>query len=64
VLREVTDAPTAGIRNDGSTFSLALLESANPPTVAHFAHGRALPVALRAVSRLIQFTWAEYVPEE
>lgn len=65
VVREVSDAQAAGIKADGSTFGLDLLESSNPPTVAHFAHGRALPVALRAVSRLIQFTWAEYVvPEE
>jgi hypothetical protein len=55
VVRDVSDASAVGIKHDGSTFGLALLESDNPPTVAHFVHGRALPVALRRVSRLIQF---------
>jgi hypothetical protein len=64
VFRDVSDPQGAGIRPDGSTFHLAQLGSDNPPTVAHFAHGKALPVALRIVSRLIQFSWAEYVVAE
>jgi hypothetical protein len=64
IFRDVSDASAVGIKHDGSTLGLAVLESDNPPTVAHFVHGRALPVALRRVSRLIQFTWGEYVVAE
>src|SRR5579862_2631195 len=53
ILREVADDAAIGIRSDGSTFSAALLESENPPTLAHFTQGRAHPVIVRSISRII-----------
>lgn len=48
-----------------STFGEALLRSANPPTLGHFTQGRAHPVQLRAMSRIIQVTWSECIlPDE
>jgi hypothetical protein len=65
ILRDVPDAGSAGIRNDGSTFSDALLTSADPPTLGHFTQGRGYSVQLRAMSRIIHVSWADYVwPEE
>lgn len=43
------------------TFDRALLESANPPTLGHFTQGRAHPVRLRAMSRIVHVSWAEYL---
>lgn len=43
-----------------ATFPLALLESANPPTVGHFAQGRACAVQLRRATRIIQVSWAQH----
>jgi hypothetical protein len=63
--REVASREAAGIRADGGTFDEALMTSANPPTLAHFIRGRALPVSLRIKSRVIHVTWHEYsVPDE
>ena len=59
VLRDVADAAQAAIQPP-NTFSLDLLESANPPTVAHFTQGRAHIVQLRAIARVLHFSWAEY----
>jgi hypothetical protein len=65
LLRDVATAEGAGIKTDGSTFSEALLTSANPPTVAHFTQWRARNVQLRRISRNIIVTWARYVlPDE
>jgi hypothetical protein len=65
ILRDVADPESAGIRKDGVTFSEALLASADPPTIAHFAQGRAHAVQLRATSRILHVSWADYVwPEE
>ncbi|MGO9587023.1 MAG: hypothetical protein ACLP2Y_12575 [Limisphaerales bacterium] len=65
ILRDVIDPPSVGIRSDGSTFDIALLESSNPPTLAHFTQGRAHAVSLRAMSRILHVSWADYViPEE
>jgi hypothetical protein len=65
ILRDVPDPPSVGIRNDGSTFDIALLESANPPTLAHFTQGRGHAVSLRAMSRILHVSWSDYVvPEE
>ncbi|MFZ1964577.1 MAG: hypothetical protein WAU78_14125 [Roseiarcus sp.] len=65
VVRIVTDSDSAGIRRDGSTFDLNLLESNNPPTVGHFTNGRAHPVSLRGTTRVLHVSWAEYVlPDE
>jgi hypothetical protein len=49
----------------GGTFGIGLLESANPPTVDHFAQGRASSVMLRRMARHLTVTWTEYVlPDE
>lgn len=65
IVKDVARAEDLGIKADSGTFDLPLLQSDNPPTVAHFAHGRAYEVGLRRVARLLQVSWAEYVvPEE
>lgn len=61
LFREVPDAQSVGIRDDGGTFKLGLLESGNPPTVGHFTQGRAQAVALRLHTRVIHAGWAEHV---
>jgi hypothetical protein len=58
--REVTTADETGIRTDGSTFPLKLLESSNPPTLAHFTQGRAHALPLREVMRVLQINWSEH----
>jgi len=65
ILRDVQRAEDVGIRTDDTTFPLDLLESANPPTVGHFTQGRSHAVELRAHSRILHVSWAEYVmPDE
>lgn len=65
LFRDVTTPEAVGIRPDGSTFGLPLLESTNPPTLGHLTQGRAHDVQIRAVSRILHVTWAEYVmPDE
>ncbi|MGC2520344.1 MAG: hypothetical protein WA373_14705 [Burkholderiales bacterium] len=59
VFRDVESAQAANII-PGATFDLPLLESDNPPTVAHFSQGRAHSVTLRATTRILHVTWAEY----
>jgi hypothetical protein len=44
--------------------NLPLLQSDNPPTVAHFTRGRAYPVRLRLKSRVVHVSWAEWVVTE
>lgn len=61
LVRTAANPDSAGIRNDGGTFALSLLESSNPPTVGHFTQGRALPVSLRGTHRILHVSWAEYV---
>lgn len=61
IVRDVPDEQSVGIRPDGSTFSSSLLNGQNPPTLAHFTPTRACPVKLRAHSRIIHVSWAEYV---
>jgi hypothetical protein len=60
VLRDVPDAAAVGIQPVG-TFQLQLMESANAPTLAHFTQGRAHDVQLRAFTRTLHVSWAEYV---
>jgi hypothetical protein len=63
----VVDAPNwefVGARGEGATFEKALLESDNPPTLAHYAEGRAWPVQLRRWQRIIEVNWAEYLLPE
>jgi hypothetical protein len=60
IVRDVQTYQEVGIRDDGGTFDLALLQSNNPPTLGHFA-GRSVPVLLRLTSRIIHVSWSEYV---
>jgi hypothetical protein len=60
LFRDVASADEIGIRPDGSTFSLALLESTNPPTLRHFAQGRAHQVPIRQALRVLQINWSEH----
>jgi hypothetical protein len=59
IVREVQTYQEVGVRDDGNTFAVPLLESNNPPTLAHFA--RAASILLRMTSRIIHVTWSEYV---
>jgi hypothetical protein len=59
MFRDVADAPSAGIQPPG-TFDLQLLESASPPTIAHFSNGIAFAVRLRATMRIIQINWSQH----
>jgi len=61
LVRDVASADEVGIRTDGTTFPLALLESANPPTLGHFIPGRAHNVMLRAMMRIVQLSWADHI---
>ncbi len=60
IFRDVTTEAAVGIAADGSTFGFELMESANPPTMAHFTHGRAHPVSLRSLRKIIHVSWSEY----
>jgi hypothetical protein len=65
IFRDVVDAASAGIRDDGNTFDINLLESAHPPTVANFHDGGSARVQLRAMTRILHVSWAEYaIPDE
>jgi hypothetical protein len=65
IFRDVSDHATAGIRTDGATFGVQLLESTNPPTVGHFTQGRAYDVQLKSFARYLHVSWAEYIiPDE
>lgn len=65
VFRDVGTAEEAGIRSDGTTFRLPLLESDNPPTMRHFITGQARDVSLKPLNRVLHVSWAEYlVPDE
>ena len=63
LFRDVPDHQAVGIHE--GTFPAQLMESNDPPTVAHFTQGRAQAVNLRAHSRVLHVSWAEYsVPDE
>jgi hypothetical protein len=62
LFRDVPDEQSVGIR--AGTFNLPLLESANPPTVAHFTQGRALDVQLKVVRRSLHVSWSQYATSE
>ncbi|HXW29061.1 MAG TPA: hypothetical protein VEK55_06830 [Xanthobacteraceae bacterium] len=65
LFRDVSTSQEAGIRDDGATFPLQLLQSADPPTLAHFTQGRAYDVTLKAMTRIVHVTWHEYgIPDE
>ncbi len=59
LFRDATSPDMVGIKDN--TFPLALLESADPPTCAHFCTARAHPVSLRIASRVIHVTWGEHI---
>jgi hypothetical protein len=59
VFRDVAIADVAGIRPP-STFGLDLLESENPPTIAHYSQGRACEVSLKVWNKALHVTWNEY----
>jgi hypothetical protein len=59
--REVSTPGEVGIMTDGSTFTLALLESPNPPTLGHFTQGRAHELPLRKVMRVLQVSWSQHL---
>jgi len=58
ILRDASSAASVGINDN--TFGLPLLESADPPTVGHFAQGKAHSVSLRRTSRVIHLSWSEW----
>lgn len=60
VFRDVLDPAMAGINPPG-TFDLTTFQGVNPPSVGHFTLGRALDVTLRAMSRVLHISWAQYV---
>ncbi len=65
ILRDVQDHQSVGIKADGSTFAATLLESSNPPTLAHYTQGRAHSAQMRSLSRVLHVSWAEYIlPDE
>lgn len=59
VFRDVPDHQAIGIKP--GTFDATLLESADPPTLAHFTRDLAYDVQMKAFSRTIHVSWAEYV---
>jgi hypothetical protein len=61
ILRETASAQDAGIRHDGGTFRQDLLESENPPTLAHFSPGIAHPIELKSLHRVITVSWSDHV---
>lgn len=64
VVRDITTHAAIGIRPP-ETFSAALLDSNNPPTLTHFSQGRAYRVSLRSHSRILYVNWAEHtIPDE
>lgn len=60
IFRDVASPADAGIQPPG-TFEVALLESSNPPTLAHYTGSRAFKVQLRAVARIIQISWSDHI---
>jgi hypothetical protein len=60
IVRDVPDLLSAGVKSDGSTFGESIFAAAHVPTIGHFARGRAHEVSLRATSRIMHVSWAEY----
>jgi hypothetical protein len=61
VFRDVQTAEQVGLRPDMVRLQRDVLESSNPPTLAHFTQGRAYPVQLRRRSRILHVTWSQYI---
>lgn len=60
IFRDVP-TPEAAAISPPNTFGLPLLESADPPTLAHFIRGSALQVQLRNLSRVLHVSWSDYI---
>jgi hypothetical protein len=60
LFRDVANYEQAGVKTDGSTFPPSVFEAGNPPTLAHFAQGRAHDIRIRRTSRIIHVAWAQY----
>lgn len=60
LFRDVTDSAAAGIQTDGTTFPIEMLQGNNPPTLSHFSENRAQAVKVRATTRVLHVSWAEY----
>lgn len=58
--REVKKIEDVGVREDGSTFNAQMFAQPHLPTVGHFTQGRAYNVTLRATTRILHISWAEY----
>jgi hypothetical protein len=64
VVRNIADHNAIGL-HPPDTFDAVLLDSDDPPAVAHFTQRRAHPVSLRCHSRILYVNWAEHVvPDE
>lgn len=64
IVRDVADRSAIGFAPP-EFFPDAVLQSNNPPTLAHFTQGRALHVSLRQHSRILHVSWAEHaLPDE
>jgi hypothetical protein len=61
VFVEATDYGRLGARGGYESFERDLLESADPPTCAHLTPGRAYPVVLHELRRIIHVTWSQYI---
>jgi hypothetical protein len=61
VFVEATDYGRLGAPGGYESFEREVLESADPPTCAHLAPGRAYPVVLRELRRVIHVTWSQYI---
>ena len=61
---ETSDWSAVGAVGGSSTFDRDLLESANPPTCAHFSQGRAMNVTLRTMTRIVEVTWSDRIVSE
>jgi ParB-like nuclease domain len=64
IVRDVDTPKEAGIEADGTTFSINLLQSANPPTMGHFTQDRAYEVNVQKVVRYLHCTWSEHIMPE
>lgn len=49
---------------DALVFSQSLMESALPPTIGHFTHGRSSAINLKAVMRVVTISWTSLVIPE
>ena len=62
VFRDVATEAETGI--GPGTFDLATLQSANPPTLHHYASGQAHPVDLVLKTRTMHLSWTDWVTPE